>query len=184
MARVPYLTPDDADDSNRDVLARGINLYFALGNVPGAARAFSTLGLWLRFESKLDTRLRELAILTVGRIERAAYEWAHHVELGFQFGVTEADLSRLIAEVDDGRETDLEPLARLVIRGAAEMALDGEMGSKTWDALSEHLDHKLMIELVAAVAFYCGLCRVLKTLRIDVEPEAQAFLDKWPLPKS
>ncbi len=182
MARIPLLTAADANDSNRDVLQRDVNLYYALGHVPGAARAFSQMGLWLRFESTLDTRLRELAILTVGYVERAVYEWAHHIELGYQFGVTDADIERLIAELE-GQDTDLGPIAKHVISAAREVAVDGAMTDATWAALAPEFGTEKMIELTTAIAFYCAIVRVLKTLQLDLEPEAQQFLDRWPLPQ-
>lgn len=181
MARIPLLTAADANDSNRDVLQRDVNIYYALGHVPGAARGFSQMGLWLRFDSALDTRLRELAILTVGYVERAAYEWAHHIELGYQFGVTDADIERLIAELE-GAETDLEPVAKHVIAAAREVTQDGAMSDATWDALFPAFGREKMIELTAAIAFYCAIVRVLKTLQVELEPDVQQFIDRWPLP--
>ena len=58
MARIPYLTKDDINDANREVLARDVNLYWATGHAPGGAAAYSQMGLWLRFDSKFDKRLR------------------------------------------------------------------------------------------------------------------------------
>lgn len=181
MPRIPMLTAADANDSNRDVLQRDVNLYYALGHVPGVARAFSQMGLWLRFDSTLDTRLRELAILTVGYVERAAYEWAHHIELGYQFGVTDDDIGRLIQELE-GQQTDLEPIARHVIAAAREVTCDGAMSDASWSVLEPELGKDKMIELTAAIAFYCAITRVLKTLQLDLEPEAREFLERWPLP--
>lgn len=181
MARVPYLGPDDVNDENREVLARGINLYNALGHVPGAAGIFSQMGLWLRFKSKLEPRLRELAILQVGYVERAAYEWAHHIELGYDFGVTDADIERLIRE-SNGETTDLDPLARHVLDAAREIARDGEMSDATWITLAQTFDTVEMLELTMAISFYCGLVRVLKTVQIDLEDSAKPFLEKYPLP--
>ena len=181
MARIPLLTAADANDENKDVLARDINLYYAMGHAPGAARGFSNMGLWLRFDSGLDGRIRELAILQVGYVERAAYEWAHHVEIGYDFGVTDEDIRRLIAE-SEGQVTDLTDLERNVLRAAREIARDGAASDAALEALAAEFDNGQLVELTAAVAFYCAIVRVLKTLKVDLEPEAQKFLDKWPLP--
>ena len=51
---------------------------------------------FIRFGSKLDPRLRELAILQVGWLARSPYEWSHHVKLGHDFGVTDDDIRALI----------------------------------------------------------------------------------------
>ena len=88
MARVPYLEPSDLAPEDQDLLKRPIWLFKALVNSPKAARAFSGLGSYIRYGSKLDPRLRELAILQVGWLARSPYEWSHHVKLGHDFQTT------------------------------------------------------------------------------------------------
>ena len=63
MARVPYLTPEDLAEADRDLLKRPITLHRALVNSPGMTRAFLELGQHIRYGSRLDPRLRELAII-------------------------------------------------------------------------------------------------------------------------
>ena len=72
MARVPYLEKADLKPDDQDLLKRPIALFKALVNSPGGARAFSGLGQYIRFGSKLDPRLRELAILQVGYLDPRA----------------------------------------------------------------------------------------------------------------
>jgi len=180
MARVPYLTEDDATDENREALSRNINLYRAVGHCAGGATNFSRIGLWLRFDSKFDPRLRELGILTVGYVTRAKYEWAQHVGLGYQFGVTDADLDRLKLELD-GTATDLPEIERNIILGAAEMTRGTAMSQARWDALAAHFNHELMVELTMAIGFYVGLVRVLETLQIDLDDDVVKHLERHPL---
>src|SRR5262245_32280621 len=88
MARVPYLDPADLAPQNRDLLARNINLYRALAHSPDAARNFMNVGRYIRYHSRLDPRLREMAILQVGYVTRSPYEYSHHIKIGRDFGVT------------------------------------------------------------------------------------------------
>ena len=106
MARVPYLEMSDLSAENQDLLKRRISLFQALVNSPNAARAFGGLGQFIRFGSKLDPRLRELAILQVGWLARSPYEWSHHVKLGHDFGVSDADIQALIDDTA-GKPTHL-----------------------------------------------------------------------------
>src|SRR5215472_4675107 len=96
MARIPYLEPSDLGPDDQDILKRPIALAKALANSPKAARAFFGLGAYIRYGSKVDPRLRELAILQVGWLARSPYEWSHHVKLGHDFGVTDDDIRALI----------------------------------------------------------------------------------------
>ena len=63
MARLPYLEADQVAPEYRDMLKRNTNLHKLLVNSPDMARAFNGVGGFIRFKSKLDPRLRELAIL-------------------------------------------------------------------------------------------------------------------------
>src|ERR1700749_937866 len=131
MARVPYLELSDLSAENQDLLKRRISLFQALVNSPNAARAFSGLGQFIRFGSKLDPRLRELAILQVGWLARSPYEWSHHVKLGHDFGVTDDDIRALIDD-SAGRPTGLDALARAVLLAAREMTSEGAMTDVTF----------------------------------------------------
>ncbi|MBS7811505.1 carboxymuconolactone decarboxylase family protein [Roseococcus pinisoli] len=180
MARLPYLNPEDLAEADRPLLKRMITLHRCLVNSPGAARAFSGLGQYIRYGMKLDPRLRELAILQVGWLARSPYEWSHHVKIGHDFGVTDEDVTALIAETD-GKPNGLEPLAKLVLKGAREVYAGG-MSAGTFAELQQHFDNEAMVDLTVTAAFYCAVVRTLASLAIDVEPEYQPYLDKFPFP--
>ena len=134
MARVPYLELSDLSAENQDLLKRRISLFQALVNSPNAARAFGGLGQFIRFGSKLDPRLRELAILQVGWLARSPYEWSHHVKLGHDFGVSDDDIRALIDDTA-GKPTQLDDMAKTVLRAAREMTQDGAMSDATFATL-------------------------------------------------
>src|ERR1700745_2865320 len=106
MARVPYLQQSDLPPEHQDILTRPIALNRAMANSPNAARAMSVPAGYIRHKSKLDPRLREMAILQVGYLARSPYEWSHHVKLGHDFGLTDHDI-RAIAEETAGRVSKL-----------------------------------------------------------------------------
>ena len=181
MARVPYLEMSDLSVENQDLLRRRISLTQALVNSPNAARAFGALGQFIRFGSKLDPRLRELAILQVGWLARSPYEWSHHVKLGLEFGVTEADIRALIDD-SAGKPTGLDTLTRQVLRAAREITTDGDIPDASFAALQAVLGNEQIVDLTVTIAFYNAVVRVLATLRIDVEPDYLPYLHRFPLP--
>jgi alkylhydroperoxidase family enzyme len=180
LARLPYLTRADLPPEHQDVVARDIWLNRVMAHSPGAARAFTDLGMFIRYRSRLDPRLRQLAIMQVGWLARSPYEWSHHVRIGLDFGCSEADIRAIAVESADG-ESALEPLARLVLRGAREM-FDGAMSQATFEALRPHLDAERLTDLVVTIAYYCGVVRLLATLEVEVEPDYQPYLEAFPLP--
>lgn len=181
MSRVPSIDPAAVAPEHRDLLARPIALNRALVNSPGALRAFNGLGQYIRHGSRLDPRLRELAILQVGYLARAPYEWSHHIKIGHTFGVTDEDIRALIAETE-GRGSALEPLARTVLRAAREITTDGAMTDASWETLARALSTEHLVDLVVTISFYCGVVRVLASLQIEVEEEYMPYLRAFPLP--
>ncbi len=182
MARVPYLEKSDLKPEHRDLLAREITLYKALAHSPGALKNLSGIGAYIRHQSTLDPKLRELAILQVGYLARSPYEWSHHVKIGNDFGLSDDDI-RGIADETAGRASKLDARSRLVLRAAREMTNNLAMTDETFAALSAQLSREHMIDLTLTIAFYNAVVRVLATLQIDVEPEYQKYLDRHPLPK-
>ena len=181
MARVPYLEKSDLAEADQELLNRPIALFKALVNSPKAARAFSGVGGFIRYGSKLDPRLREMAILQVGWLARSPYEWSHHVKIGHDFGVTDGDIQALIEDTA-GKPTTLDALTLTVLKAAREITIDGAMAGTTFVTLQATLGNEQMVDLTITISFYCAVVRVLGTLSIDVEPEYMPYLERWPLP--
>jgi alkylhydroperoxidase family enzyme len=182
MARVPYLQPSDLSPEDQDLLKRPIALARALVNSPDAARAFSGVGQFIRYGSKLDPRLRELAILQVGWLARSPYEWSHHVKIGHDFGVTDDDIRAMIDDTA-GKPTGLDALTRTVLLAAREMTTAGAMTDATFATLQSALGNAQMVDLTVTIGFYNAVVRVLATLQIDVEEEYAPYLRQFPLPE-
>jgi alkylhydroperoxidase family enzyme len=182
MARVPYLDKSDLPPEHQDILARPIALNRAMANSPNAAKAMTGLAMYIRHHSKLDPRLRELAILQVGYLARSPYEYSHHVKLGREAGVSDDDI-RAIKEETAGRPSKLDPLAKAVLRAAREMTSGIAMSDDSFATLEKALGREQVIDLTLAIAFYNGVVRLLGTLQIDVEPEYQKYLEEHPLPR-
>jgi len=176
MARLPYLLRADLAPEDQDLLERDINLFRVLSSSPKGARAFLGLARHIRHVSRLDPRLRELAIIQVGFLAGSPYEYSHHVKIGRDVGVTPADIERLAAE-SRGTATDLEPTARAVLRAAREMTDGQRISDETFDELRSHFDAELLVELVMVIGFYNGVVRMLASLDIDVEDEYLPYLD-------
>ena len=182
MARLPYLDRSDLLPEHQDLLARNLNLYRVLAHSPRAARALNTLARYIRDGSRLDPRLRELAILQVSYLARSAWGYSHHVRIGREVHLSDDEI-RAIADETAGRPTSFEPLAKAVLRAAREMTTSLSVSDATFAELSRELDNERLTDLMVTIAFYNGLVRLLETMKVDVEDDYLAYLDEFPLPK-
>lgn len=181
MARVPYLDKSDLAPPDQELLDGAINLRRALVNSPNCARAQRQLMEFIRFKSRLDPRLREMAILQVGYLARSSYEFAHHIALGRSFGVSDADI-RAIADETAGRPTTLDPLTKAVLKAARELTRDVALSEETFAELKRGLDNERLVDLFCAIANYNGTIRLLAALEIDLEEDCRSHLAEFPLP--
>jgi uncharacterized peroxidase-related enzyme len=174
-ARVPYLNREDLAEADRaifDNLAaeRGGtvgNIFRALAHTPNLLRRFLGLGGELRNKTELDPKLRELAIVTVGRLTDAQYEFVHHWNLARQVGVTREQLEAL---ADFEKSTNFSDHERAVIRYAVEATNNVKVSDATWNALKSFLDTRRILELVQNVAFYNMVVRILVPVGVELEP--------------
>src|SRR5690348_16552977 len=139
MPRLPYLDKSDLLPEHQDLLARNLNLYRVLAHSPRAARSLNTLARFVRDGSRLDPRLRELAILQVSFLTGSAWGFSHHIRIGREVGLTDEDI-RAVAEETSGQPTQLEPLAKAVLRAAREMTVDLRISEETFAELQRGLD--------------------------------------------
>lgn len=180
MAVVAYLSPQDLGHADRDLLERPLNAFRALAHSPRTLRTYVALVRHFQKDSKLDPRIRELALLQVGWSSGCSYEWAHHVQVALDNGVSERDIRHLVDD-NAGLDTQLDAVALLALRAAREMFNGAAASEPVVKQLEERLDTEQAVDLVVLISFYIGLVRMLDTLQIDVEPDYMPYLRRFPL---
>ncbi|MBZ9648367.1 carboxymuconolactone decarboxylase family protein [Sphingobium sp. 3R8] len=180
MGRLRNLDHADLAPEHQDIPRLKSNITRAVAHSPKLARLVAGRGMYLRHDSGLNARLRELAILQVGYSTGSAYEWAHHVDVALSFGVTEEDI-RAIAKETQGEKTHLEPLASAVLAAARSMTDDLILPQALFDALAAELDTADLVDLLVAIGEYNGLVRVMAAIEIDLEDEYVEYLARFPL---
>jgi alkylhydroperoxidase family enzyme len=186
-SRLPPLAPGEWDD----VLTR------VLENSPGGTdepmHIFTTLGRadpdlfrrWLGFggallAGSLPGRLRELVIMRTAARFGGRYEWAQHIALAEAQGVTSAELAALGAGASGLDAIDWALLERAALRAVDETADEGAVADATWDALADLLRESELIELLMLIGHYLMLTTVLRSLRLPLEPRAEALAEQVP----
>jgi alkylhydroperoxidase family enzyme len=177
-ARFPYLTREQLPEADRDiwdnfVKSRGTepgHIHRTVAHAPNLLRRFVALADELRNETKLDPKLRELALMTVGRLTGAEYEFVHHWNIALRVGVQREQLEQL---ADYAASPVFSAHERAVMRYAEEATRNVRVSETTFEALREFLDNRRIMELVMNVAFYNAVVRVLVPSGVELEAGAK-----------
>ena len=175
MAKLPYLSSGDlleADQFIWDdfVKVRGTDpghIHRTIAHAPNLLRRFVDLANELRNGTQLDPKLRELALLTVGRLTGADYEFVHHWNMALRLGVRREQLEQL---GDFESSPAFNPDERAVMRYAAEATSNIKVGDTTFEALSQLLGNRRLMELVMNVAIYNAVARIIVPCGVELEP--------------
>jgi 4-carboxymuconolactone decarboxylase len=169
MALLPYVDESNLSEKNREILNRGrikMNVARMIANSDAAFYPFSMLGNSLLTRSKLNARLRELAILRTAKVSKSVYEWTQHVSIAKSTGVTEEQVGAIGNWEAAKCFSDLD---RLVLKFTDEVARDVKGSHETLDALKKHLGATEIVELVLSIGFWGMVARLLETTEVDLE---------------
>jgi alkylhydroperoxidase family enzyme len=178
MAKLPYLSRNDLLEADRFiwddfVKVRGTepgHIHRIIANAPNLFRRFVDLANELRNGTQLDPKLRELALLTVGRLTGAEYEFVHHWNMALRLGVRREQLEQL---ANFESSTDFNQDERAVMRYAAEATSNVKVNDTTFEALRRFLDNRRIMELVMNVAMYNAVARIIVPCGVELESGAK-----------
>jgi 4-carboxymuconolactone decarboxylase len=180
MARVGYVATAEAQGDAREVFAkmeeRGtaiLNLHRALANSPNTLRNFMRLGNSLLFHGVLPPALRELAVLRVAQMTGASYEWAHHVPIARQVGVSEEQVAGLMAWHESPHFDQRE---RAILYYAEHVTSAVAVPDEVFREARRHLSEAEVVELTLVAGYWSMVARLLVALQIDLEPPFAQYL--------
>jgi alkylhydroperoxidase family enzyme len=133
---------------------------------PALYRCHVALGLQL-YRGALEPRDRELAVLRIGWLCKAPYEWGEHVKIGKLVGLTPEEIERVIRGSTAPGWNEHE---RAIIRATEELLEDAMISDETWSILTKKLDEKQLIELPMLVGNYVALAYFQNSLRLRLIP--------------
>jgi len=138
-------------------------LYQVLLNSAPIAEGWEKMLTAVRNRSSVPADLREMVIMRVAVLNRAPYELGAHRPVALRCGVSEAKIEALQARELGAAFT---PLERAVLELTDTMTRDVQVPDALFEPLRGHFDARELIELVATVAAYNMVSRLLEALRI------------------
>jgi len=182
-ARIPKIAPSALDDEQRalyDAITGGrraqgpqlFRLTDSEGRLEGPFNAFllqprlgsalQALGSSVRYDTGLDDRCREIAILVVAAHWASDFEWYAHEAIARSVGLADAEL----AAIRDDRHAELAGREALVARTVAALLTRGDLEDTEYGEVVEHLGSAGLFELLTLVGYYATLALQLRVFRV------------------
>ena len=188
-ARIPKLAPSSLDAEQRSLYdeiasgrrAQGPRL-FALtdpdGRLEGPFNAFllqprlgsalQALGSSVRYETALDDRCREIAILAVAAHWRSDFEWYAHEAVARSAGLGDAEL----AAIRDGQHAALAGREAVVAGIVAALLARGDLDDAEYRQAVGQVGEAGLFELLTLVGYYTTLALQMRVFRVSVPGDA------------
>lgn len=169
MARIDYAdpaSPDLSDLVERIVAERGelLHLYRMLLHSPPVAEGWLDLMTAIRQKSALPGAVREQVIIRIAYLNGAAYEAEQHGEIALREGVSSEQLEALADW--NGQSHLFGPAERAALGLCDQMTRNVRVDRQCWDQVRAQWPDRQVVELVAAIAAYNMVSRVLVALEI------------------
>lgn len=144
------------------------NIFRTLARAPKAYKRFMGWGGYiLSDQNDLSPRDRELVILRTGFNWKSGYEWAQHVRIGLQCGLTEEEIERIKQGPQAPGWSDND---RALLRATDELTSDAFITDATWAALSGFTEKQCM-DLVMTVGQYTQVSMMLNSFGVQLDDD-------------
>ncbi len=153
---------------------RVVNALATLANHPALTKAFLGFNRHVLYESSLSDRDRELLILRIGWLCRSGYEWAQHVLLARQAGLSDEEIARIKSGADAEGWSEQDAA---LLTAVDELHADSFISDATWKQLATRLEDRELMDLVFTIGVYALLAGVFNSLGIQLDPGLTADTD-------
>ena len=175
MARIAYVEKDQAPQEVTEVFTRMETRGATIGNLwkiaahsPSTLLHFIRMGNTLLSRTRLNPKLREMAIVRVAEILDCEYERRAHTMFGKEVGMTDEQVRTIKDWENSSAFSEIE---RAVLRFTDEVAKNARVKDETFSDLARHLDEGMMVELAQTVGYYGMLARILLPFEVDLNDE-------------
>lgn len=147
---------------------KGLNVLGTFAHHPAMARAWLGFNGHVLHGSTLTDRQREILVLRVAAVREAEYEWAQHVHLGRDAGLSDEEIAAIRARPDAGSWSALEAA---LLRAVDELVVDGVVSDATWGTLAAELDVRQLLDVVFTVGAYETVAWMMRTVGLELDDD-------------
>ena len=178
--RVSPLPESEWSNETRDLLeslrrdGHIYNIFRTLARHPPLLKKWLVFGSHILSRSTLPAREREIAILRMGWLCRAEYEWGHHVAIGKDAGLSDDDIERVAGGAE---ASGLDPFESTLLRAVDELHANSVIADSTWRALAERYTTEQLMDFLFTAGQYKLVSMVLNSLGVQLEEGFEGFQD-------
>ena len=123
------------------------------------------LGAYIRYDSLIELRLRELAALMAARDWTQQYEWYAHVPHALEAGIKAATIEAI---AEGRRPTGLPADEKIVYDFVTELLVNRGVSDATYARALKAFGEAGVVELISVVGYYAMLAMVMNVARTAV----------------
>ncbi len=156
---------------------KALNLLGTLALHPELARSYHLMVAHLLYGSTLSPRHRELVILRVAAVRGAAYEWAQHVVLALDVGLSREEIAAVGGEpgsVVSG--VSWSPLEGSLLAAVGELVETARISDASWRVLAATFSEQQLMDLVFTVGAYDMLAMAMRTFGVQLDDDLRAWV--------
>ena len=127
------------------------------------------VGEYLRFESVLDARIRELTICAVSRHVSNQFEWTMHAPLAVKAGVAEATIEALRL---GARPKNLPPDEEAALDFTRELLTTHGVSDPTYAGALRAFGEQGVVDLSSLIGYFAMVCWVMNVARTPAQAGA------------
>jgi alkylhydroperoxidase family enzyme len=172
--KIPYVSDDKAGPpdlvdaiKSRRPGGKLLNLDRMLLNSPNFAKGWNSMFGAIRNQLSLPGNLRELAIMSIGVLNKADYEWVQHEPEFLKAGGTRQQLDALKQMKSDDKLWNEQE--RATLRLTYEMTKDVRPKQETIDKVRSLLGDQQTVELIGTIAGYNMVSRFALATGLEAE---------------
>ncbi len=169
--RVPFCDLSKLDAKGQEMAERSkvngqvLNLFKVLLNHPKLVRAWARFGNYILNGSTLPAREREIAILRIGWLNQAEYEWEQHVLVGKRAGLSDAEID----QITKGPKAGWSRHEAALLQAADDLFENSVVSDETWKILAESYSIEQTMDLVFSIGQYNLVSWALNSLGVPLD---------------
>jgi alkylhydroperoxidase family enzyme len=173
--RIRSLTPDEFDAEARAMVTKlratlGLSteqipaVFGLMLRHPGLFKVQMDMGVQL-FKGEIGPRERELAVLRIGWLCRAPFEWGEHVDIAKSYGMTSDEIERI---TQGSTATGWNEHERSILTGVEELFATQMISDATWETLAKTWTERQLLEFPMLVGQYYATALQQNALRVTL----------------